>query len=73
MNEDEQDELFKEYGDMIGCVCKFSTCPIRIGGYFVGILDKADNDVTHPFHMMGGGWFEYCEPVKKSELKFWGE
>ena len=61
------------YEDMIGCVCKFSTCPIRIGGSFIGVLDNIDKDSPSKFHVKGGGWFEYCEPAKKSELKFWGE
>lgn len=61
------------YEDMIGCVCKFSTCPIRIGGCFIGVLDNIDKDSPCKFHVKGGGWFEYCEPAKKSELKFWGD
>jgi hypothetical protein len=61
------------YEDMIGYVCKFSSCPIRIGGCFIGVLDAIDKDSPSKFHMEGGGWFEYCEPAKKSELKFYGE
>jgi hypothetical protein len=61
------------YEDMIGYVCKFSSCPIRIGGCFIGVLDAIDKDSPSKFHMEGGGWFEYCEPAKKSELKIYGE
>lgn len=59
------------YNDVIGCVCKFSMVDIDCGGYIIGVLKETDKDTTSPFHMEGGGWFEYCEPVKKSELKFY--
>lgn len=62
-----------DYKSMIGCICKFSACPIEIGAHFIGVLDSINKDSPSKFHVKGGGWFEYCEPVKESEIKFWGE
>lgn len=56
------------YEDMIGCVVYFYNEPEYKS---LGIL-KREIDGRTFFDELGGFW-DYIEPVKKSELKFYGE
>ena len=56
------------YEDMIGCVVYFYNEPEHKS---LGILKREIDG--RPFIDELGGFWDYIEPVKKSELKFYGE
>ena len=56
------------YENMIGCVVYFYNEP---GYKSLGILKKEIDGRTFIDEL--GGYWDYIEPAKKSELKFWGE
>lgn len=57
-----------DHEDMIGCVVYFYNEPEYKS---LGILKEEIDGRTFIDEL--GGYWDYIEPVKKSELKFWGE